>query len=114
MKVIKSVTLLLFIFSCSKPKQDIPDYVLQKDKMKEVMVDVNLLESTLNLNLINGKKLQDAANMKRDLFQNHGTTQQQYDTSIYFYSHHPEIFKEVYDGVLQDLSKMQAEEATKK
>lgn len=114
MKVAAFIFLSVLFFSCSEPKQEIPDHVLKKDKMRDVMVDVSLLESTLNLNLINGKKLQDAANMKRDLFQNHGTTQQQYDTSIYFYSHHPEIFKEVYDGVLQELSKMQAEESLKK
>jgi hypothetical protein len=39
----------------------------------------------------------------------HHTTQAQYDSSISFYSNHPEMMKDIYDKVITELSKKQGE-----
>jgi len=41
-------------------------------------------------------------------------TKKQYDDSYNFYTQHPALLNEVYDLVLNDLSKMQAEVTNKK
>lgn len=69
------------------------------------MVDIHLLEATMNMNIAATDKVSIAV----DVFKKHDITKEQYQESYTFYTEHPEVFTEVYQLVLNDLSKMQAE-----
>ncbi len=81
---------------------------MDKEKFSDVIVDFTLAESASGINVLNvqGKRSDTVYafnpltdnNVKRELF----------DTTLYFYSHHPRQFKEVYELVLEKLSKLQA------
>jgi hypothetical protein len=120
MKMKSLLPLLLFsvLFSCT-PIEDqrvsIPSDVLPEEKMAQVMVDVHLLEAALSVGTY-GKDNMTLQNIRpsSDILKKNGVTKQQYDQSFEFYSRNPKLLGEVYDLVLNDLSKMQAEVMTRK
>lgn len=87
----------------------IPDTVLPKEKMAGVILDIHLVEATLNLNAGNVSKDTIEGKMNFDVFKKHNITKEEYDKSYTFYAENPEALKEVYDMVLNELSKLQAE-----
>jgi hypothetical protein len=107
--MINRAFLILFCFllvACSgNDEKKIPDSVLPKEKMTEVLVDIHLLEAVLNLNAgnINKDNIQGI-----DLFKKHNITKKKFDDSYAFYTENPEILTEIYDMVLNELSKLQA------
>ncbi|MCM1504836.1 MAG: DUF4296 domain-containing protein [Muribaculum sp.] len=85
--------------SCDKT----PDYVIKSDDMVELLVDIHKGESILELN--RSKYANDSTRkvMKQSIFQRHGVTQEQFDTSLVWYGHNIEKYIEVYDKVIEEL-----------
>jgi hypothetical protein len=109
MKNISIILLCFFFFACSKsPEAKIPDTVLSKEKMAELMLDIQLYESTLSISLYKEENVVLEI-PKTNILKKHGVSKKQYDESFDYYSHHPDVFAEVYTSVLNDLSRMQAE-----
>ena len=76
------------------------------------MVDIHLLEATMNSINITPDKVSSAnATIPTaiDVFKKNNISKKQYDESFDFYTKHPEILSEIYQLVLNNLSKMQAE-----
>jgi hypothetical protein len=118
MKMKKIILLFLctVLFACSeKPAEKIPDSILPKEKMAEVLVDVHLLEASLNLSASpaiiasSGK-----TEVNADVLTKNNITRSQYDESFMYYTQNPKQLSEIYQLVLNSLSKMQAEVTTKK
>lgn len=103
--------LLIFFPSCGeeKKKTKIPDNVLDKEKFSDLLVDFSLAESAGSINILNLTRpgQMDTMYAFNPLIDNN-VKRSTYDTTIYFYSRHPKEFKEVYEMVLEKLSKMQA------
>lgn len=116
LKVINSVMLCVLLFACSdETVVNIPETVLPKQKMAEVLMDVHLLESSMNLNVYNMDRIAaENTTPGFDILKKNNVTKQQYDQSFDFYSKHPALLNEIYDSVLNNLSKMQAEVMNKK
>lgn len=110
--MIKKIYIILicsFLFACSKgPAEKIPDTVLSKEKMAEVMIDIQLYESSMSISLFKEENVLLEV-PKSNILKNHGLSKKQYDESFEYYSQHPELFSEVYTIVLNNLSRMQAE-----
>jgi len=106
------IVLLVVLFSCKeKLPEQIPDYVIPKDKMAEVMVDIHLIEASMSLNVVSSDSsaaFPVNALPDIDIFKKYNITKSQYDTSYVYYTQHPKQFGEVYDMVLNEISKMQA------
>ncbi|MBN8692011.1 MAG: DUF4296 domain-containing protein [Bacteroidetes bacterium] len=100
--------LLLGGISCKEDENTIPAHVLDKEKFSDVIVDFTLAESASGINVLNvpGQKT-DTVYSFNPLLDNN-ITKAEFDTSLYFYSHHPKIFREVYEIALEKLSRMQA------
>jgi hypothetical protein len=110
--MIKNISIILLfslLFACSKnPDAKIPDTVLPKEKMAELMLDIQLFESTMSVSLLKEENV-ILEIPKTNILKKHGVTKKQYDESFEYYSQHPNLFSEVYAIVLNDLSRMQAE-----
>lgn len=79
------------------------------------MVDVHLLEATLNMNAFSKDNVViNNASPTSDILKENGITKAKYDESFAFYTRNPKLLAEVYQLVLNDLSKRQAEVATGK
>ncbi len=105
------VFLLSFLLvACSSDEATrIPDSVLSKEKMAEVLVDVHLLEAALATGSVGENGVSPT-----DLLKRHHVTKKQYDESFYFYSQNPLLLGEIYQLVLNELSKMQGQAMNKK
>ena len=117
MKKVIAVFCVVFLAACSsiEDRVAIPDAVLSQEKMAEVMVDVHLLEAALNIsNYSKDQVAVNAINPNSDIFKKNNITKEQYKESFDFYARNPVLLTEVYQLVLNDLSKMQAEVMTKK
>ena len=114
-KKVLSILICSFLFACSGPEEvKIPDNVLPEEKMAEVMVDVHLLEASMNMsvNLANPAKIGVVGGnvaLNTDIFKKNHITKKKYDDSFAFYTNNPKLLSEVYQLVLNDLSKMQAQ-----
>jgi hypothetical protein len=106
-KKIAIIFLSAFLFGCTDTEEvKIPDNIISKDKMAKVFVDMHLLEATLNLNAGNPAKKEE---LNIDVFKKHGITKEKFEESYKFYTQNPSALSEVYDIVLNELSKLQAE-----
>lgn len=99
------VLISFLFFACSGEQKEIPDSVLSKEKMAEVMVDIHLVEAALNLN---AGKQEVREKLNFDIYKKHNITKEEYQKSYVYYTENPEALTEVYDIVLKELSKLQA------
>lgn len=108
-----SLFLLLFFISCGG-KESIPDSVLPIDKMVKVQVGIHLLEAEQGQRTIDQNVMGVDTFSFETIFVKEKITKAQYDSSMIFYTAHPKLLDEVYDNVINELNKMQAEEKKKK
>ena len=116
MKKIATILCITFLYACSsiEDRVDIPDTVLSQEKMAEVMVDIHLLEAALNVSSFSRDQVVvNNINPNSDILKKNNITKKQYNESFDFYSKNPLLLAEVYQLVLNNLSKMQAEVMTK-
>lgn len=108
----------LFLVACSgEPTITIPDTILQKDKMAAVILDMELLEASMNITGVGAGKIDIAGSsisLKMDVLKKNNINKKQFDDSFTFYTNNPKLLSEVYETVLDNLSKMQAELTNKK
>ena len=113
-KIAFGLVCLLFVACSDRTKITIPDNILSKEKMAAVMVDMHLLEASMNMAGGNPNKIDLAGSsvaLNMDVLKKNNITKKQFDESFTFYSNNPQLLSEVYQLVLTELSKMQAEVA---
>ncbi len=83
--------------SCSST----PDEVLSQEKMAQVLADIHIGESIVELE--RSKFYNDSLKktVKQSILLKHGITQEQLDTSFVWYGHNIEKYVEVYDRVIE-------------
>ena len=115
-KIITFFCITLFCACTSiEERPSIPDSVLSQEKMAEVMVDVHLLEAALNVSAYSRDQIvTNPIIPNSDVLKKNNVTKIQYEESFAFYSKNPLLLTEVYQLVLNNLSKMQAEVMNKK
>lgn len=107
-----SLLLLVFIGCTHRPEVVIPKEILQHDQMVALMVDVHIMESALSINMNQGSNSPDSL-AYFNVFKKNNTTKKQYEASLTFYTQHPELLNKIYDDVITDISKKQAETVKK-
>ena len=104
--------IFLLLFSCTEKEQPItPENVLKQEKMVAIMVDIHLLEGAFHLNLLPPDTTGENKIISRygHIFSKHATTRKQYNESLKYYMQHPELLNKIYDNILTELSKKEAE-----
>lgn len=74
--------------------------------MSMVIADIHIAEAGINLKTFPDSASKENLSFEK-IFEKNKITKAQYDTSIAFYIDHPELLNEVYEKVLNELSKMQ-------
>lgn len=82
--------------------------LIGREKMAMIITDLTLIESDMNIKSFPSSiKFEEA--YRFNVFKDYGITVSDYNSSLQFYSENPEEFKKVYDLVLENLSRIQAE-----
>jgi hypothetical protein len=82
--------------------------------MAEVMMDVHLLEAAMNMNTYRFDSKTKGSFAEFDIFIKNKITKKIYDDSFEYYTLHPNQLTEIYQIVLENLSKMQANVMSRK
>lgn len=93
------VSLVLTATACS----DRPDYVLDKDDMASLLIDVHKGESMIDINHNQFSDDSMRRVMKQSVLDAHAVTQEQWDSSLAYYGRNIEQYIELYDLVIADL-----------
>lgn len=103
------LTTLIFI-SCSVEKDDVtvPETILAHEEMVTILTECYLAEgaSGINVKAVTGQNI-DSVYLFNPIKDNN-CTKGKFDSSVYFYSKHPVILKQIYDEVLERLNKTAA------
>ena len=101
---------LAAITACVEDKQMIPEGVLGKEKMHEVLIDVHLLEAKVEkLKKPEDSILVYAKEEYEKLYYLHHITEQQFQRSFQFYQDNPNLMNEMYQQMIEEMTQREAE-----
>ena len=103
-----SAALCIFI-SCSKPKPEIPNGILQEKEMISVLADIHIAQAATAFYNVNDTLRPSMSDYIPYILKIHHVEQAVYDSSVSFYTLHPEIMQEMYNDVITELSRKQGE-----
>ena len=106
-------SLTVIIFSCNKPKTVIPAGVLTEKEMIPVLTDVHIAQAAATAFDPKDTSAYTMDELLDAILRNHHIERTVYDSSISFYTRHPELMKAMYDEVINELSKKQGEVTSK-
>jgi hypothetical protein len=104
-----SLIVTSIFFGCKKPEVKIPEGVLKKEQMVPILADIHIAQAAAVMNSASDTTRYSLSAMTEYILKIHHTSQAQYDSSIAFYTKHPEIMSQIYDNVISELSKKQGE-----
>ena len=98
-------TITLLLASCRSQ----PDYVIDKDRMVDLMIDVHKTEAVINLNYSSYPTDEKKRAMRKAVYMRHNITEAEFDSSMIWYGHHLDVYMEIYDEVIKRLKEEDAE-----
>lgn len=113
MKCVKNILILFLVLllSCSEKTEgvSIPKDIIQKEAMAELLADVQYIEAADAKKIIGIKSREEVYLYYKETFDQHETTQEQFEKSLSFYESHPLILQEIYEDVITILSERKAQ-----
>lgn len=103
---------LLIATSCLKDKvvSNPPDNIISKDKMAEILVDMQIAESSLRLDGKYGDTLKMYSVMYyKNILENHHISMEDFNISHQYYLEHPKEYKDISEKMIEILGKLEAE-----
>lgn len=111
--LIVTIIITVFLAGCGEKQEnavEIPEGMLSPEKMEAVLVDVQLVEGALVHKRSTGKKYQEVDDYYFNaVFKKHGLTQKEFKKNLEFYKDHPDLLREVYLKVIEDLEALNKE-----
>lgn len=100
---------LVFLFACSG-KTNTPDYVIPKEKMIDIIVDIHLTDGMFTINTVRKDyALKDSVNYYDKILLNYGYTRKDFDTSVLYYSENINEYNQMYIEVLNRLNELETD-----
>ncbi len=103
--------LILFFVSCTSKSNEvvIPEAILSKDSMIQILADIHLAESEATLYPYNDSLgIINLPAYYKYIFEHHKIDTAVFTHSMNFYLANPELMNSVYSGVIDELSKRHA------
>ena len=96
---------------CSeKSGEPIPGDVLPIEKMTDIMLDVQLIEGGIVIRKYNKTQREgQIADYYKSLYYKHKVSKDAFESSLKYYTDHPDKLEKIYDGMLERLSQLEAE-----
>lgn len=109
--IISAISLFILV-SCKGGEDNviIPSGIIPPDTMVYVLADFHLAEAAIMEKQLQQKDTKQYTNYYYAiLFEKYKINHKQFNEAIVFYSSHPKLYREIYDKVLEELSRIQAE-----
>lgn len=100
------------LFSCGEKKEEIPSDVISEEKMITIMTEIELTQALIKLkasvqDTINEKQLYDEVYTEFDI------SEEMFNKSVEYYCEDPNKIKDMYNKVIENLTKKQSEQQRK-
>ena len=96
---------LLLVAACNR----VPEHVIQPEPMAQLMADVRVADAVVSVNSRKYATEQSKLALKKAVFERHGVTEEQFDTSLIWYGHNIARYQEVTDRSIEILELRQRE-----
>ena len=101
---------LVIVASCQKnPESEIPEDVFERDSMVSIMAEIHIAEALLNQYGSQTNQIDFKAAYIQNLISKNNIDTARFNRSFDYYSTRPELFTGVYEDVINEISKRQAE-----
>ena len=90
---------LFFILSGCRPRR-----ILSSSEMREVLVDLHKTDAAMQISGIWNTDYEARDLYYAQVLEKHGVTQAQFDSSLVWYTAHPQFFNKIYPKVLKELA----------
>lgn len=108
-----TVVVLFMVCSCNKKTVKIPEGILTKQELIPVLVDIHLAQAVVGINQFSDTARYNVNEYALAVFKMHHITKAKYDSSLSFYATYPDLLDEIYQEVINELSKKQSEVSAK-
>jgi hypothetical protein len=106
MRIFLLLSLVLCLVSCKN--KSTKDYIIPRDKFREILVHLNLVDgyyaSNYNQNYLNRDTV-----FYQEVFAKYNCSRAQFDSTFKYYTNHPKKFDEICDEMITELQKMEQE-----
>lgn len=101
--------MIALVLSASQGCKRVPTYVIQPDEMSELLADIHIGEGVVEQNP--GEYRNDSIKrlLKQSIYERHGVTAEQVDTSMMWYGKELKIYQGIYDKTIEILEERLAE-----
>lgn len=79
-------------------------YIVEEDTMATILCEMALTESALNQNVQNYSAAKFDSVYNFNALKSHNVSKERFDSTLYYYSKHPEDYKTLYELVLEKLN----------
>ena len=102
--------LTCLLFSCSNSDEKIPENILSKNTFESILKEIHLVEATFELHKIKGmgKAKNELANSYQNIFSEYAISEENFKTTLEYYSVNPEELEKIYDKILKELTRERA------
>jgi len=108
--IVKYGLVLLVVISALSCRGRSGRYVIPEKKFVDVLVDIHLADGMAMDNMrYNEKFLLDSASLYESVFNKHKVTRAQFDSTMQYYSAHPDDFQQMYNTLTARLKRMEDE-----
>lgn len=78
---------------------------MDREAFKSALLDAQMIEARMNHELmLEQKPAIPGEKYYEELFQKHGISEAQFDTTFRWYTHHPEEMKAIYEEIITELT----------
>lgn len=95
-----AIALLAFVCLSCNPT---PDYVIKPKDMASLLADIHKGEGVVDLQSSHYRNDSVKKALKQSILMRHHVTQEQFDTSLVWYGHNIDVYKDVYEMVIKQL-----------
>lgn len=96
---------LLLLSGCKKT----PEYVLDREEMAQLLADIHMAEAVIDFNYSDFPSDSTRKLLKQSVYEAHGVTAEQVDTSFVWYGNNIEEYIKVYDRTIEILHQRQSD-----
>ena len=98
------------MFACSNSDEKIPENILSETKFELLLKEIHLVEATFELHKTKGmgKAKNELANSYQNIYSEYAISEEDFKTTLEYYSVNPEKLEKIYDKILKELTKERA------
>ena len=108
--VLLAMLLLLFAAGCKQKYPSVPGDIIPVDKMESVLMDMHISDAVAETrSLGDGNEKKWSTQYYLQIYKNHHITKEDFLKSYLFYQNNPVLLNKLYDDLLSDMSKREAQ-----